>query len=146
MRECFRIVFEARQPHLKRVGRFRDAIRIWRGDQLNVGKQSGSGGFSGFMSFWEEFNTYHEVYIRSSPIPDTEPWLFWSRKISRFHTQGLPLKNRLREVFYDNRVIPEDTEVDVRLRKGYSETYFFVIASIYRPLSVTVTPAHPTPF
>ncbi|GIY05062.1 hypothetical protein CDAR_605621, partial [Caerostris darwini] len=33
-----------------------------------------------------------------------------------------PSKNRLREVFYDNRVIPEDTEVDVRLRKGYSET------------------------
>ncbi|GFT01363.1 protein NDNF [Nephila pilipes] len=44
------------------------------------------------------------------------------------------------EVFYENRLIPEDTEVDVILRKNHPQKMFFVLESGYRPLSVTVTP------
>ncbi|KAF8796739.1 Protein NDNF like protein [Argiope bruennichi] len=43
------------------------------------------------------------------------------------------------EIYY-NTMVPEDTEVDVILRKNQPQKRFFVLESGYRPLSVTVTP------
>ncbi|KAG8175109.1 hypothetical protein JTE90_025289 [Oedothorax gibbosus] len=42
--------------------------------------------------------------------------------------------------FYDTKIIPEDTEVDVYLRKGHTQKLFFILDGGYRPISLTVTP------
>lgn len=44
------------------------------------------------------------------------------------------------DILYDNKVIPEDTEVDVFLHRHQIQKLFFYLEGGYRPISVTVTP------
>lgn len=44
------------------------------------------------------------------------------------------------EIFYDNKVIPEDIEVDVFLFKDQLQRLFYVVEGGHRPLSITITP------
>ncbi|XP_035217208.1 protein NDNF-like isoform X2 [Stegodyphus dumicola] len=44
------------------------------------------------------------------------------------------------EIFPDNRLLPEDSEVDVFLHKNQIQKLFFLLEGGYRPISVTVTP------
>ncbi|XP_054712493.1 protein NDNF-like [Uloborus diversus] len=60
--------------------------------------------------------------------------------LSSKHNKSLYYSKYRHELFYDNKVIPEDTEVDVFLHKNQVQKLFFVLEGGYRPISITVTP------
>ncbi|XP_015923673.1 protein NDNF [Parasteatoda tepidariorum] len=44
------------------------------------------------------------------------------------------------EIYYDTKLIPEDTEITILLHRNHVQKLYFLLEGTYRPISVTVTP------
>lgn len=60
--------------------------------------------------------------------------------LSPKHNKSFYYPKYRHEIFYDNKILPEDVEVDTFIHKGQVQKFFYLLEGGYRPISVTVTP------